>query len=170
MKASLETVYLYPDGHAVAVYRQYHAKSGKDVQWVELHERWMPHAFVPQWNASDKDANGKPKGPHGRIILKGRVAPLFRKATHLSVYRENNSEALERLGLTQRTLVVTLPGGEFSLDYIERATSGDFTLQDYCFDGSDVSQRWEDVQNIERWGDYRVAKIHRVKSEETEAR
>lgn len=164
MKATLETVYLYPDGHAVAVYRQYHAKSGKDVQWVELHERWMPNAFVPQWNASDKGPDGRALGARGRIILKGRVATLVRKATHLSVYRENNSQALDRLGLTQRSLIVTVPGGEFSLDYIEGVTSGDFTIQDACFDGSDVSERWEDVKHAREWGTSRVAKVHPVRA------
>lgn len=141
----LRTVYLYPDGHAVAAWEKYDREAGT-VEWIEIHERWGPAVAFST----------------GRLILKGELALLVKDARTVDAELaslEAGSERSRAAGLALDTLRV-LPKGA-GVDWpvyfhnIPSMLSGPWTYQPEV-----ETETFDQVREATRWSLSNVAKVH----------
>lgn len=147
MKA-LRCLYLYADGHAVAVYAKTFRECGR-VEYVEVIEAWA-----------------RPGACHftGRLVL-GRsgsagLAELMRSAQAIVVQApslERGSQATKERGIRVGSLELIMPKGQ-SLYWhdMSQVISCPWTYQPDCVEAFDP--------NLREWADKKVHRIHRIKA------
>ena len=145
MKKKLHCAYLFADGHAVLVYEKHDPQAG-DIRWAEVMEKFGPECrftgrIIFHW------------GSNGLLNLCRKAVAVQAKAPTLDA----GSERTRELGIPVGTLEVQL--GDDHLDKV------------YFHDLSGVlgapytHQPEQDEKfdpEILRWGDCRVAKVHRL--------
>lgn len=146
MKA-LRCLYLYADGHAVAVY----AKTFREVGQVEFTE------ITEQWTKARCHFTG-------RLVL-GRsgsagLAELMRSAQAIVVQApslERGSQATKERGIRVGSLELIMPKGQ-SLYWhdLSQVISCPWTYQPDCVEAFDP--------NLREWADKKVHRIHRIKA------
>lgn len=157
----LKYVYIYRDGHAAAVFSQRHAASKTDVEWCEIFEKFAPCGIA--WRKGGEYGDTTRPEMTGRIILRGRLAMLVRRAVEVSVWRDNGSEKSRAAGIEMQTLSVELKDGHFSVTNLPAFVSSDFEYQERGFSGETIKdEKFADVEKASEWGSYRIAAVHRV--------
>ena len=155
-KAKLRTVYLFPDGHAVGVFEDRHARSGAKVEWVEVFEKFFNGNVSA--NVPDEDRDNY------RLVLSGGLPGLVRKATHLDLWEDNSSEASKAKGMKIRTLTVYLKDGNFSVHEIDALILGDFHYQGRSTVPDLKVETFAESAKLSSWGYDRlnVTRVQRV--------
>ena len=141
----LRTVYLYPDGHAVAMWEKRDRDAGT-IEWAEIHERWGPAVGIQT----------------GRLILNGQLALLVRGARAVNARPASidaGSESTRAAGLALDTLEV-LPQGA-GIDWpvhfhnVPSMLSGPWTFQPDA-----GAETFDDVREKATWGLSNVGRVH----------
>ena len=146
----IQTVYLYPDGHAVVVWQKRDRDAGT-IEWVEIHERWGPVVgFI-----------------EGRLILKPELAALVKHARAISAKEatvEAGSEKTKAANLALDTLEVLSRGAEWPVYFhnIPHMLSGPWTYQPHI----DL-ENFEAVRENVMWSSFNVGKVHYRKRKKT---
>lgn len=150
---NLEVAYVYEDGHAILKYTKTTIINGvkTDVEYVRLIEKFV----------TVRHAQGNETG-FQRMILEPSLVRLILECDfdYLTVWKNNYTDKIKSLGLSQRTLVLRRNGETFSnrdesvsFSYISELTSGEFTFQ-YSDDKYPVACYETLTQVIDnyRWG------------------
>lgn len=124
-----ETLYLYPDGHAVAVNKKRDKRAG-EITWVSVFERLMPSFSVP----------------HGRVIINREAIPMVLKSETFRVHESGGSEKTKEMGIKVHTFVMNYGGGETYLYTYPNLIIGDISWQT-----SANLETWEDVKTSREW-------------------
>lgn len=141
----IQTVYLYSDGHAVAIWEKDDPSAGK-VEWVEIHERWGPQVLFCA----------------GRLVLKPEMAQLLKscvgvEAAPASV--EAGSPNTRERGIALDTLSLRVRGADHPviLHGIPEWLSGPWLYQ------GNVDETFDEVKDCQLWSLHNVAKVHYIK-------
>lgn len=138
----IQTVYLYADDHAVALWEKNDPQAGK-VEWAEIHERWGPQVLFCA----------------GRLVLKPEMAQLLKSCVGVSAAPariEAGSPNTRERGIALDTLSLRVRGAEHPviLHGIPEWLSGPWRYQ------GDVDETFDQVKDAPFWSTVRVAKVH----------
>lgn len=141
----IQTVYLYADGHAVAICEKNDPCAGK-VEWVEIHERWGPQVLFCA----------------GRLVLKPELAQLLKSCVGVSAAParvEAGSRNTRERGIALDTLELRVRGAEHPvvLHGIPEWLSGPWNYQ------GNVDETFDEVKDNSFWSTHTVAKVHYAK-------
>lgn len=145
MKARPTCTYLYADGHAVIVYEKQDPDAGL-LWFVEIVERWTEATL----SFSGRIVIGRYSEGLAWLCKGARV--IRAKAPSL----DSGSEGTRAKGIVFGTLEVVTKGGSLYFHDMPGTISGPYHYQ----------PQYEDVfdPNVTHWGNYPVARVHRVKA------
>lgn len=193
-KGEIKTLYIYPDRHAVAVFEEYHTKSGRRNEWVEVYENIVDYInwhgtsqFPKNWKDLPEDEQARLRAIEDRdrdgfrLIVSRDSIPLVMKAHGLEVWDNNSCDINDERGVTVRTVHVYMGGnkGGFTMDSVylhgkplhETCVIQVPSREDGKFGGTlnagDKAPTFEEHAAMNQWGtfDCKVAKVHRVAKE-----
>lgn len=143
---TLQTIYLYADGHAVLVHEKSDKQAGK-VQWVEIYEKFGPRCYFPS----------------GRIIFSGfySFSAGLANLVHRAESVEAKAASVESGSLNTQSKGIpvghcTIKGKDYSVSLMDLPglISGEYIYQ------PETSEKWEDVKDKYSWSYHHIAKKH----------
>lgn len=154
MKKRLRTVYLYPDGHAIACWEKHDREAGQ-IEWVEIHERWGPAVGLKT----------------GRLILSGQLALLVRDARAVNAKPaalERGSDRTRELGLAPDALEVLPKGAGIDWPVVFNSIA-DVLSAEWTYQPEAETETFEEVRESVRWSLSNVARVHYRRRKKTTA-
>ncbi len=152
MKPSLNTIYLYADGHAVLTYNK-HDKDAGQIQFAHLHEKLGP-----------------------RCLFKGRI--VFHTSGYMHILKIARAVNAIKPSLehgSERTQQLNIEVGNIDFIFGEGAEQNHFhipLLPDILSNGiryqPDVEEFWDQVDCSVVWADHHIAKKFRVERKPSE--
>jgi hypothetical protein len=137
---TLRIVYLYRDGHAVALFERRDRDTGVRGEYVKIAARPQDLHLQGDWD---------------RLVLRETIARVLftLPGKHVGVQAAmpallNGSENCKRRGLAVSTLTLTSDYGWLMFNSIPEVMSDDFTVQQ----GKEYAQAWESLLGKNVWG------------------
>ena len=143
---TLSAFYLFQDKHAVAVYEKFDRESKMTLEYVEIHEQFVPDDCYMQFS--------------GRIIFgsySDAIVNLLKTATGIEASApdiNNGSETMKKMGIPLGHVSIYNKHGEIMFDLMPSIVASRVTYQP----GDGYKEIFD--PNIARWSVYNVGKIH----------